>query len=783
MTEASTSVSNRFVCIEFDFATRKKKVQLCSLGDIANLILLICNRQTREIQGSKNIKALSAEFLMKVLSSCNAPKTLNAKDMEALTAHPSEEDLKKRHFFMTCDNEDEASQLIDRHRKRKNVISLPFMFRRSTHESETQGHLESELKSPLFDYPLSLVYGVEDTLPKSIQDILMILFRKGPFTEGIFRKAANEKARKELREELNAGDNVALEKKSVYLLAAVFKDFLRNIPHKLLLSELYDEWMTALEKINPQERTEAMKGVASKLPKPNLHLLKHLLSLLHHISKNSEVNKMDSSNLAICFGPTMLSPNNDKSLPLEIQKELADKVKALVEFLINNCSDIFGEEIYSLFCMNTDNSLDMSETLSPNQHHDSAYDSTDFEGECSSSDLQSKGLSHTSRPSSTELYPKQPLTQIPSALPLTHFKRTVSKLDRRFSEPDLWSSKGSQEGCVRFPKPSKSEENFILQKELGQKCRGLRMRKQTVESHLSGLYRNKKPSNLTIKGNLPSELSSDSLLSTSSSSSLDSASSVSDSSVFTSSPLSSPSIFKNSVLTQPRSFSPKISNGSDRAVPELKKHSMSFSVATCKKMLAKTESCGIGGFQRGSFKKYPRKERPLSCQIVQATHVTVPSPEPPGCQLRSRFMSADEVFRLVDQKKPRSPPSYEEATKHFSAVRLPLHNNLRAPPLRFVKVPQDSKSQCLRLKKEVTNKANEDLFNDRPSLINASQDKTPVVDFVIGIHSRANLPLTPQVYRLRTMSGSYQKNKQEYLTRRSSQITFEHLQCAKESYV
>lgn len=43
------------------------------------------------------------------------------------------------------------------------------MFRRSTHESESQGHLESVLKPPLFDLPLSFVYGAEDTLPKSIQ--------------------------------------------------------------------------------------------------------------------------------------------------------------------------------------------------------------------------------------------------------------------------------------------------------------------------------------------------------------------------------------------------------------------------------------------------------------------------------------------------------------------------------------------------------------------------------------------------------------------------------------
>lgn len=360
----------------------------------------------------------------------------------------------------------------------------------------------------------------------------------------------------------------------------------------------------------------------------------------------------------------------------------------------------------------------------------------------------------------------------------------MKKLERRSSEPDLQSSKNCRKSCVKLPKLSKSEENFIRPKELGLKDRELRMGMQTVEeSHPSGRYRNKKPSDLRIKANFPAELSSDSLLSTSSSSSLDSASSISDSSVFTSSPVPSPAIFKNNVLTRPQSFSAKLSNGSDRAISELKKHTMSFSVPPRKMLLAKTESQGRGGFQKGSFKKVSRKERALSCQFVQATHETVPSPEPSGCPLRSRFISAVEMFRRVDQNKPRKPPSYEEATKHFSSVRFPSCSSFRTHPLRPPKVPQDPASECPRFKKEITNKANENLFNDRSSLINDSQDKTPVVDFVIGIHSRANLPLTPQVYRLRTMSGSYQKNKQEYMTLQNNQITFEHLQCAKESYV
>lgn len=61
------------------------------------------------------------------------------------------------------------------------------------------------------------------------QEILTILCLKGPSTEGIFRKAASEKARKELKEELNCGDCVDLNQLPVHLLAVVFKVSLRHL--------------------------------------------------------------------------------------------------------------------------------------------------------------------------------------------------------------------------------------------------------------------------------------------------------------------------------------------------------------------------------------------------------------------------------------------------------------------------------------------------------------------------------------------------------------------------
>uniref|UniRef100_A0A452IIA3 T-cell activation Rho GTPase-activating protein n=1 Tax=Gopherus agassizii TaxID=38772 RepID=A0A452IIA3_9SAUR len=667
-------------------------------------------------------------------------------------------------------------QILNGNKKRKKVIAWPFALRWNCTISESSGHLESDLKTFLFDQPLSIVCGEDDTLPRPIQDILTTLYLKGPFTEGIFRKAANEKARKELKEELNSGGKVDLESKPVHLLAVVFKDFLRNIPDKLLSSELYDEWMTVMEKQSNPDRIEGLKEVADKLPRPNLLLLKHLVFVLHHLSKTSEVNRMDSSNLAICIGPNLLTPKQAETLPLEVQKQMNDKVKTLVEFLIDNYFEVFGEDISLLFSSSADDSLEhtdsSTELLSPTQQNDSAYESTDPEAECSSSISQIK-----------ELQKDLP----PSASSLTVFKNSISTLDRRSSEPDM-SLQDCLEGKIRNQKLTKSEDNFTIQQEQ------LRLQGQELEKHLpgelfpGGHYRTKKPLNLSVKTNLPSELSSGSLPKTSSNCSLDSSLSNSDCSVFTSSPLVSPSSPKRNFVTRPQSFSTNTADESDTPIREIKKHSMSFSFATRKKVLTKTQSWEPGkatGFQRNSFKKDSKKENQFSGRIVQKHCTNNGKPLSMVYQPRSRFRSADEVFREVDQKNPGKPPSYEEATKNCLAAKVPSYSTLTVQNMRATVSNQDSLPlhPCLSNREVTTDTDKKDLPSDRLFVVNDSQIQTETID--IGINSRASLPVTPRVYRLRTMSESYQKNKQEYLIRRCSQPVFEvdQIKYAKESYV
>ncbi|XP_074878094.1 T-cell activation Rho GTPase-activating protein-like [Buteo buteo] len=187
------------------------------------------------------------------------------------------------------------------------------------------GQVGSGCSRALFGQPLAALCGEDGSLPRPIQELLAVLRREGPSTEGIFRKAASGTELRELREALDRDADVDLGNQPALLLAAVLKDFLRSIPDKLLVTHLYEDWMAAMERTSKEEKVSELKAVAEKLPAANLFLLKRLLSLLQHIGRNAATSRMSCSNLAICLGPNLLSPPDEDLLPLQAMLEVTEK--------------------------------------------------------------------------------------------------------------------------------------------------------------------------------------------------------------------------------------------------------------------------------------------------------------------------------------------------------------------------------------------------------------------------------------------------------------------------
>ncbi|KAM4692837.1 T-cell activation Rho GTPase-activating protein [Discoglossus pictus] len=721
--------------------------------------------QIREVGGLEGNSIPSTKLLMKVLTGCNASKALNVNNMENLIGCHTEIDAKKYQLLTAVFSEDNLCHLNENHKKRRAVISWPFTFRRSSTLPESPS--PSDIKATLFDQPLSIVCE-EDALPKPILDILTILRLKGPLTEGVFRKAANEKSRKELKEDLNYGRDLDLDSKPVHLLAVVFKDFLRGIPHQILSSELYHEWMAALDNPSLNERVQEMKRVADKLPRPNLLLLQHLICVLHHISKTSAINKMDSHNLAVCIGPNMLIPQNHNTLQLETQKQVNDQVISLVEFFIDSCFDIFGDNISEVISTSEDDSMENIDVAELSAHqNDSAYDSTDPELDSHISTFSSY-QNHTSEDNrkNSRLGSEQPhcITQLTNA---------ISSTDRRCSEPYIFPLQDTLDN-VAGQKLTRSHDDVTVRNKEGHL-----VKKEITEGYCSkALYKQKKPKGLQVNTSYP--LSDEFLPNALSNCSLESC--YSDCSVFTSSPLVSPSSPKKNNLLRHQSFSTKCKDKSDtnQTGREIKKHSKSFSFVTHKKLVTKTQSWGPDGENSGL-----QRSR-LTCSLRNKCQPECNSPrdklfkQPAVVRQRrpqsARLIPVEEVFRRVDERNPGKPPSYEESIKKNICHNVPSYKNMTVETMR------QSVSNIDCSTPNLTDEHTTDWsYKESHSEITAQKEDTLVDEFSSICHDGKT-----KAIRARTMSESIQKNKHESLSRRCSQPLFEmydQIQYAKESYV
>nr|CAD7425790.1 unnamed protein product [Timema monikensis] len=231
-------------------------------------------------------------------------------------------------------------------KSRKSPMRIRQVFRRSVSKGED-----------CTDCPLGSLFGIPltrlcdgDSLPKPVMAMLQQVFSKGPFTQGIFRKSANARLVRELRDKLDAGEDLPLDHVPVLVTAALLKEFLRSLPDPLLGGALYPLWMEAIECPDEQEKLLRIKrrvecnpllcvplSVLDQLPRPNQSLLNHFLCVLVHIARRAPSNLMSASNLGVCVGPSLLW-----SSPVAL---CSRAVPMLVDLLVTRCELLCGPHV------------------------------------------------------------------------------------------------------------------------------------------------------------------------------------------------------------------------------------------------------------------------------------------------------------------------------------------------------------------------------------------------------------------------------------------------------
>lgn len=83
-------------------------------------------------------------------------------------------------------------------------------------------------------------------------------------------------------------------------------------------------------------------SILTTLPEANHILLKGFICVLHRISENAESNGMNPFNLGLCVSNSLFKT---ESTTITSGKQEADVMSSIVEFLIQNCSPLFGSDI------------------------------------------------------------------------------------------------------------------------------------------------------------------------------------------------------------------------------------------------------------------------------------------------------------------------------------------------------------------------------------------------------------------------------------------------------
>lgn len=127
-------------------------------------------------------------------------------------------------------------------------------------------------------------------VPRLVDSCCQHLEKHGLQTVGIFRVGSSKKRVRQLREEFDRGVDVSLEEEhSVHDVAALLKEFLRDMPDPLLTRELYTAFINTLL-LEPEEQLGTLQLLIYLLPPCNCDTLHRLLQFLSMVARHASDN-------------------------------------------------------------------------------------------------------------------------------------------------------------------------------------------------------------------------------------------------------------------------------------------------------------------------------------------------------------------------------------------------------------------------------------------------------------------------------------------------------------
>ena len=125
-------------------------------------------------------------------------------------------------------------------------------------------------------------------------------------------------------------------------VTTLLKHFLRDLPDPIFTSSAYTDFINAAKIDDDISRRDSLHAIINGLPDPNYATLRVLTLHLARVAEHSSRNRMTPSNLAICFGPTLLGQGGGAAGSGDIRD--AGWQARVVETILNNTFQIFDDD-------------------------------------------------------------------------------------------------------------------------------------------------------------------------------------------------------------------------------------------------------------------------------------------------------------------------------------------------------------------------------------------------------------------------------------------------------
>ncbi|XP_055869100.1 rho GTPase-activating protein 15-like isoform X12 [Biomphalaria glabrata] len=264
-----------------------------------------------------------------------------ANDVSPITdSSPKELDDKKN--VTRSVSTEETNTSISNVDKNKNMIGiraklLGLISRRPTQEDLYKRGI---IKDAVFGSLLHELCDKEKTnVPKFVHLCIAAVERKGLKHDGLYRISGNMAEIQRLRCTVEKDENYNLydDQWDIHVLTGALKLFFRELKEPVFPFNLYDRFTDAIKKESRKEKLGLFKSAVGDLPRCNYHTLKELFQ---HLTKVMEVwreNRMQTQNIAIVFGPTLMWQKEEGG-SLAIQTVYQSKI---VEFMLLEFNELF----------------------------------------------------------------------------------------------------------------------------------------------------------------------------------------------------------------------------------------------------------------------------------------------------------------------------------------------------------------------------------------------------------------------------------------------------------